>query len=106
MARLPIRGSSVASPPQDQACLHDVLSNVHVGHAFDATAVDDLHSKLGSIIGKWMSEQARLEVSVVGKALLSVAKNLNEVSALLGGLETGIHSNLETEVALRTRKYL
>jgi hypothetical protein len=42
-----------------------------------------LYWKLGAIIGQWMSEQQRLEASAVGKALLSTARNLNEVSALL-----------------------
>src|SRR5262249_11707673 len=54
----------------------------------------------------WMSEQQRLEVSAVGKALLSMAKNLNEVSGLLGGLETGIHSDLEIAVTSRMVGYL
>jgi hypothetical protein len=35
-----------------------------------------------------------------------MAKNLNEVSALLAGLETGIHSDLEIAVASRTAEYL
>ncbi len=61
---------------------------------------------LGAIIGRWMSEQQRLEVSAVGKALLSMAKNLNEVSALLGGAETGIRSDLEIVVASRMVEYL
>jgi hypothetical protein len=46
------------------------------------------------------------QVSAVGKALLSMAKNLNEVSALLGGAETGIRSDLEIVVASRMVEYL
>jgi hypothetical protein len=99
MARLSTSGASVASPYRGEGELPRVLSDLHVGHAFDATAIHQLYLKLGTIIGQWMSEQQRLEVSVVGKALLCTAKNLSEASALLGGLETGIHSDLEIAAA-------
>jgi hypothetical protein len=86
--------------------LRRVLSDLRIGHAFDMTAVHEIYLQLGEIIGRWMSEQQRLEVSPVGKALLSTAKSLNEVSALLGGLKPGIHSDLEIAVASRTVEYL
>ena len=106
MARLSTSGASVASPHRDEGELLRVLSNLHVGHAFDAAAVHQLYLKLGTIIGQWMSEQQRLEVSVVGKVLLSTAKNLSEASALLGGLEIGIHSDLEIAAASHVAEYL
>jgi hypothetical protein len=62
--------------------------------------------KLGAIIGQWMSERSRLETSSVAKALLTTAKNLGEASVLLGGLETGLHSDLEIAVASRATEYL
>ena len=106
MARLPTSGASVASPYRDEGHLHRVLCDLRIGHAFDVTAVQEIYLELGEIIGRWMSEQQRVEVSPVGKALLSMAKSLNEVSALLAGLETGIHSDLEIAVASRIAKYL
>jgi hypothetical protein len=106
MTRLPTSGASVASPYRDKGELRHVLSDLRIGHAFDVTAVHEIYFQLGEIIGRWMSEQQRLEVSAVGKALLSTAKSLNEVSALLGGLETGIHSDLEIAVASRTAEHL
>jgi hypothetical protein len=106
MARLPTSGASVASPYRDEGHLHRVLCDLRIGHAFDVTAVQEIYLELGEIIGRWMSEQQRVEVSPVGKALLSMAKSLNEVSALLAGLETGIHSDLEIAVASRTAEYL
>jgi hypothetical protein len=106
MTRLPASGASVASPYLDEGNLRRVLSDLRIGHAFDATAVHEIYLRLGEIIGRWMSEQQRLEVSPVARALLSMAKNLGEVSVLLGGLETGIHSDLEITVASRTAEYL
>lgn len=106
MARLPASGATIASPLRGKGELHRVLSDLDVGHEFDAIAVHELYWKLGEIIGQWMSEQQRLEVSPVAKALLSTAKNLSEVSLLLGGLETGLHTDLEIAVASCTAKYL
>jgi hypothetical protein len=106
MARVSTSGASVASLYRDEGELRPILADLRVAHAFDGAAVRDLYWKLGAIIGQWMSEQQRLEASAVGKALLSTARNLNEVSALLGGLETGIHSDVEIAVASRTAKYL
>jgi hypothetical protein len=106
MARLPTSGASVASPYRDEGHLHRVLCDLRIGHAFDVTAVHEIYLELGEIIGRRMSEQQRLEVSPVASALLSMAKNLSEVSMLLGGLETGIHSDLEIAVASRTAEYL
>lgn len=106
VSRLPSSGATIASPLRDEGEFHRVLSDLHVGHAFDVTAVHEIYLQLGEIIGRWMAEQQRLEVSPVGKALVSIAKSLNEVSALLAGLETGIHSDLEIAVASRTAEYL
>jgi hypothetical protein len=106
MARLPASGATIASPLRDKEELQRVLADLQVGHVFDEGAVHELYWKLGAIIGQWMSEHLRLEVSPVARALLSTAKNLSEVSVLLGGIETGIHSNLEIAVASRAAKYL
>ena len=106
MARLPARGATVAAPYRNEGELHQMLSDLRVSHRFDATAIQNLYLELASVIGQWMAEQQRLEVPPVAKALLSIAKNLSEVSALLGGLETGIHSDLEIAVASRAAEYL
>lgn len=106
MARLPAAGAAVASPPQDEGELQRVLSDLNVRQAFDAAAVHELYWKLAELVGRWISEQQRLEASPVGKALLSIAKNLSEISPFLSGLETGIHSDLEIAVASRAAEYL
>jgi hypothetical protein len=106
MTRLPTSGAAVASPLRDEGEFHRVLSDLCVGHAFDPPAVHELYLDLASIIGQWLSEQQRLEASSVAKALLSTAKSLNEASLILGGFETGFHSDLEIIVASRIAQYL
>jgi hypothetical protein len=106
MVRLSARGATVAAPYRNEGELHRILSDLRLSHRFDAPAIQNLYLELGSVIGQWMAEQQRLEVLPVAKALLSIAKNLSEVSALLGGLETGIRSELEITVASHTVEYL
>jgi hypothetical protein len=106
MTRLRTSGVTIATPHRGEGELHRVLSELHVGDAFDAAAVHDLYSKLGAIIGQWMSEQQRLEASSVAGSLLLTARSLNEASLVLGGFETGFHSDLEIAVASRIAKYL
>jgi hypothetical protein len=57
-------------------------------------------------VAQWSQEQQRPEVSPVARALASAAQNLNEVSRLLGGLETGIRTDVEIAVASRVANLL
>jgi hypothetical protein len=106
MARLPASGASVGSPASDLEALKRALSGLHVGHAFDETVAQEVYWTLGEIIGRWLSEQSLLDKSLVAKTLLRIAKNVTEASVLLGGLETGIHSDVEIDVASRAAQYL
>jgi hypothetical protein len=96
MPRLPVSGSSIVSPLRDEGELKRVL--LDLGVDLSPAAVHELHVKLAVIIGQWMSEQQRLEVSSVSGALLSPARNLNEAAVTLGGFETGLHTGLEIAV--------
>jgi len=106
MTRLPVSGSSIASPLRSEGDLKGVLSDLRVDHVLSPAAVHEIYLSLASIIGQWMSEQQRLEVSSVAGSLLSTAKSLNEAVLTLGGFETGLHSHLEIAVATRIAKYL
>jgi hypothetical protein len=66
----------------------------------------EVYLSLGTIVGQWLSEQERLDVSPVAKALLSTAKNLSEASLLLSGLETGMHTDFDIEVTSRVANCL
>jgi hypothetical protein len=106
MARLPTSGASIVSPCQSEEELTRVLCELCGTEAFSPAAIHETYTKLGAIIGQWFSERERLEVSSVSRSLLLTAKNLNEAALTLGGSETGIHSGLEMEVALRVARYL
>src|SRR5258708_34089441 len=106
MTRLPVSGSSIASPLWSEGDLKGVLPYLVVHHVLSPSAVHEIYLSLASIIGQWMSEEQRLEVSSVAGSLLSTAKSLNETSLILGGFETGLHSDLEIAVATRIAKYL
>jgi hypothetical protein len=68
---------------------------------FSDASVHEYYMTLASLIGGWLSEQARLETSLVKNVLLTMAKNLSEAFAVLSGTETGVHSDVEMAVASR-----
>jgi hypothetical protein len=106
MTRLPARGTAIAAPLKNEAELKRALSALQVGEMFDANSIAELYSKLGIIIGLWLSEQSRIEVSQVAKALLATANNLRDISRLLSGLDEGLRNSLEIAVASEAIKYL
>jgi hypothetical protein len=106
MARLPTSGSTVASPLRNEAEFKRVLSNLGVNGVNDETVVQELYLRLGAIIGRWLSELGRLNVSPVAKALLSMGKNLDEIAKILSGHETGMHSSFDIEIVSQLTKYL
>jgi len=88
-------------PFREESELKRVLSELCPGTIFDDVAIHQHYMTLASLIGSWLSEQARLETSPVKNALLTMAKNLSEASAVLSGTETGIRSDVEIAVASR-----
>jgi hypothetical protein len=106
MTRLPASGARIDTPRRAEGELRRVFCDLALAQVFDEAAAHELYGKLGEIIGQWSREQERLEVSPVADAFRSVANNLSEVSRLLGGLETGIRSDLEIAVASRVANLL
>jgi hypothetical protein len=106
MTRLHAGGATIVSPYQSEEELKRVLCDLSLHQVLSPAAVHELYMNLGTIIGHWMAEQQRLEVSSVAGSLLSTAKSLNEASLILSGSETGLHSDLEIEVAGRIIRYL
>jgi hypothetical protein len=106
MSKLLSPGVQLATPARTERDLAQVLSDLGVGQGFGPAAITEVYSELGKIVGGWHSEQYRLEVSDVGRALLSVARCVGEASRSLGGLETGIHSDLEIAVTTRVAQIL
>jgi len=101
MPRLPTSGSFLMTPCREKPNLQHVLSKLCPETNFSDASVHNYYMTLGSLIGGWLSEQARLETSPVKNALLTTAKNLSEASALFGGLETGVRSDSEMAVTSR-----
>jgi hypothetical protein len=106
MARLPVSGAAIATPLRGEMELRPVLAELQVGHTFEESAIRELYWNLGQIVGRWLSEEQRLEVSPVAKALLSMASSLSEISVVLRALEPGLSRRLEVEVATRVAEYL
>jgi hypothetical protein len=94
------------TPCREESELKCVLSELCPGTIFDDDAVHQLYTTLASLVGGWLSEQARLETSPVKNALLTMAKNLGEASALLSGLETGVRSDIEIAIASRVQNLM
>lgn len=102
MTRLPAKGTTFGAPVKSEAELECLLAELHAG----VCDVAEVHGKLGFVIGKWLSEQRKIEVSTLAGALLSTAKKLDDVSEVLRGLEEGLVSNLDIAVASELAKYL
>jgi hypothetical protein len=106
MTRLPTSGSSVVTPCREESELKHVLFKLCPANTFDDDSVHEHYVKLASLIGGWLSELGRLETSPVKKTLLATAKNLTAAAALFSGLETGLRSDLETEVTRRVQNMM
>lgn len=106
MPRLPAVGVRIDAPRRDEAELKLVICNLCLTQPFADAEIHKVYSRLGEMIGQWSAEQQRLEISKVEIALASIAENLNEVSRLLAGLETGLRSDVETAVASRVADLL
>lgn len=106
MARFASSGSGIAAPLRSEAELRRVLSELSVADTLDAAAIQEIYLELSIIIGKWFAEQERVEIEPVSKALLTIAKNLNEACQVMSGLETGMRTGFETAVASQILKYL
>jgi hypothetical protein len=106
MKRLPISGTSIATPFRSEGELKRALSDVGAADAFDEAGVREIYAEIGMIIGAWVQEHQSMEASPVAKALLSTARNLDEASRLLSGYETGMRTRVEIEVTSQTARFL
>jgi hypothetical protein len=86
--------------------LKGVLDQLGVGNILSESELDGLHNQIGTIIGKWLGEEERLEIPPVAKALLSIGRDLTEVSTALDALNTGFHASFDIEVAHLLARYL
>ena len=80
MARLPSTGGWAATPAQDLEDFKRMLLKLCPAHAFDDSAVQDFYEALSAVVGKWFSEQQRVEVDVPSLPS-SAAKHAHETFA-------------------------
>jgi hypothetical protein len=106
VARLPSTGGWVASPLRDEGEFKRVLSELCPAHAFDRSTVRDFYEALSNVIGRWLSEQQRVEVSPVAKSLRSIGVSLGEAARTLQGHETGFHTDIEIEIVSQIKNYM
>ena len=106
LARLRMRGATLASPYRDKANFKGVLLELCPAHAFDDSVVRHWYEMLSVVIGRGLSEQQRLEVSPVAKRLRSTGISLDEIARTLQGHETGFHTDIEIEVVSQIKNYL
>jgi hypothetical protein len=100
MTRLPrLGGATLAAPYRTIGELKRALLELCNGHDFDDNSAEQYHVTLARIIGDWLSGEGRLKAAPVASALRSIEKGLSAASALLGGLETGLRSEIEIVVA-------
>ena len=106
MKRLPITGSSLATPKLGEEGLKRVLAELGAAAAFDDAAVHDLYIKLAAIHGAWLAEQQAKKASPVASALRKAGTSLIEVGELLSGHETGFQTHVTVETTSQTVRIL
>jgi hypothetical protein len=106
MARLPISGVTMSTPFQSgpnprvlsEADLHDVLADLCPETVFAKSDVEVFYSKLKYILGLWSAEHNRLDIAPLAKTLMAMNRELDGMSRLLSGHETGLHERHDIEV--------
>jgi hypothetical protein len=99
MARLPISGSTVATPHLDEADLRNVLAQLCPDGKFSESYTEELYLRLARIIGQWSAENNRLDIAPLAKTLTVMGKELKKVAEiLLSAHEEGLHQVHDIEI--------
>lgn len=92
MKRLPISGGRLASLELEEDELRRVLGELGAAAVFDDNGIHEFYIKLAEIHGTWWAERAAKEVAPVVSTLGKLGTKLTEITALLSGHETGLHT--------------
>ena len=106
MKRLPITGTSLATPKLGEEELKRVLAGLGAAAVFDDAAVHELYMKLAAVHGAWLAEQQARQVSPVAGALRRAGTCLIEIAGLLSGHETGFQTHVTVETTSQTARML
>jgi hypothetical protein len=91
MARLPISGSTLATPHLDEADLRNVLAQLCPDGKFSESDTSKFYGWLAQIIGQWSAEDNRLDIAPLARTFTAMGKELKKVVEILSGHETGLH---------------
>src|SRR5260370_28660265 len=91
MARLPTRGSGVATPLRGKAELRKVLIELCPDGNFSEADTNEIYGRLERIIGQWSADTNRLDVAPLPKTFSAMGGKLNEIADILYGHETRCH---------------
>jgi hypothetical protein len=91
MARLPISGSTVATPFRSIADLQRVLLELCPDWKFSESDIRKFYGRLARIIGQWSAEDNRLDIAPLAQTFTAMGKELKKVAEILSGHETGLH---------------
>jgi hypothetical protein len=91
MARLPVSGSTVATPLRGKADLRNVLAQLCPDGKFSESDINKFYGRLAQIIGQWSAEDNRLDIAPLAKTFTAMGKELKKVAEILSGNETGLH---------------
>src|SRR5258708_34054221 len=97
MARFLVSGAASHTPHRGKADLGPVLVDFCPNARFSDSDIDACYGRLGSIYGKWSSEQDGLEIAPIAKQLMKTSKELNAVTRLLHGHEPGIRNTQDIQ---------
>jgi hypothetical protein len=80
------------------ADLRNVLMELCPEGDFSESDTKKFYGRLGRIIGQWSAERDRLDISPLAKTFTAIGRELDEVTKILGGHETGLHEVHDIEV--------
>jgi hypothetical protein len=106
MVRLPVRGSSIATPCRSQAELGTCLADLRVADTFDAKSTEEIYFEISAIVGTWMAEKGRLQSTVLVKEMVSISTQLESIAGTLSSHETGIRSAQDIEAVIQLTEWL
>jgi hypothetical protein len=106
MKRLPITGTSLATPKLGEEEFKRVLAELGTAAVFDDAVVHDVYVKLAAIHGAWLAEQEAKQVPPIASALRRAGTCLIEIAGLLSGHETGFQTHVSVEATSQTARML
>src|SRR3954449_9336094 len=91
MARLPVSGTTSATPLLTEAVFRTVLEKLCPERGFTELESKGFYDQLRSIIGRWSAEQDRLDISPLVQTFSVMRRDLERIAEILSGHEEGIH---------------